>query len=146
MTRQGDRGEDAEHDGADARERSDDRAGLERASQVAVLEERAVPAEREARERERGHRRVVEREDQQDHDRRVEEHHDEAEERAQDAGAVLRERDVHQSAATWLGCRKRANTTVSTETTISRKIASTEPVSQSGKPVPNRSTIWFPYM
>jgi hypothetical protein len=31
-------------------------------------------------------------------------------------------------------------------TTPKRKIASTEPVSQSGNPVPKRSTIWFPYM
>src|SRR4029079_17612241 len=85
-------------------------------------------------------------EDQQDHDRRVQERDYEGEEHAQQPRAVLGERDVHQSATTCRGWRKRAKTTVRTATIPSRKIASTEPVSQSGKPVPNRSTIWFPYM
>src|SRR5262249_26311686 len=102
--------------------------------------------EREAAQRKRRQVRVVEREDDQDRDRRVEEHHDQREEAAQQPGAVPRERDVRHSTAACRGTRKRANATVSTITTPSRKTASTEPVSQSGKPCTKRSWIWFPYM
>src|SRR5262249_22531341 len=97
-------------------------------------------------ERERRKRRVVEREDQQDHDRRVQEDDDEGEERPQEPRARSRESDVHQPEDTCFGWRKREKTTVSATTTPSRKIASTDPVSQSGKPVSKRSTIWLPYM
>src|SRR5436190_7350658 len=144
-TRQGQRSDHAERDRAEARQRGDDRACLERPAKVAVDEELVVPVQRESREREARDRRLVEREDQQDHDRRVEEDDDEREEDAQDASAVLREGRVHQF-ATWPLGRKRGKTTGSTATTPSRKSESTDPVSQSGKPVPNRSTIWLPYM
>src|SRR6185369_16985720 len=119
---------------ARARQGRDDRAGLQRSLQIGVREELAVPLQGEARERETRNRRLVEREDEQDHDRRVEEEHDEREEAPQEPGGVLRERDVHQRAATWPVRRKREKTTVSAATTTSRKIESTDPVSQSGKP------------
>src|SRR5205823_9731305 len=70
----------------------------------------------------------------------------EPEERGEQPPPAFRQRDVHQSVTTCCGCRKRENATVSSATTPIRKSASTEPVSQSGKPVPNRSTIWLPYM
>src|ERR1022692_3250389 len=141
-----DRGEHAEHDGAEAGKRRDDPARHQRGPEIRVGGELAVPVERKPAERERRDLRVVEREDQEDHDRRVQEDDDEGEEHPHRPGAVSRERDVHQSVATCRGWRNRAKTTVSTVTTTSRNIASTEPVSQSGKPVPNRSTIWLPYM
>src|SRR5262249_52142459 len=141
-----DRCEHAEHNRADAGDRSDDRARLECPPEIGIDEELVVPVEREAAERERRHVGGVEREDHQDHDRRLEEAIYEPEQRPAENRAVLGECDVHQSAATCWGCRNRAKTTVSTATTRSRKIASTDPVSQSGKPVPNRSTIWLPYM
>src|SRR5207253_19918 len=140
------RGEDPEDDRTGAREGGDDRARLQRVAEVGVGGELAVPVEGEPRERERRDRRLVEGEDQQDHDRRVEEEHDQREEDAQDPAARGREGGVVHSAVTCRGWRKRAKTRVRTETTPSRKSASTEPVSQSGKPVPNRSTIWLPYM
>src|SRR5262249_60635593 len=109
-------------------------------------EELVVPVQREPAQREGGHVRLVEREDEQDHDRRVQEHDDQREERLQEPSAVLREGDVHQPAVTCLGWRKREKTRVRSATTTRRKIASTDPVSQSGKPVSKRSTTWFPYM
>ena len=145
-TGQRDRGEHAEHDGASAGDRRDDRARLQRSLQVAVGEELVVPVKRESAQRERRQLGVVEREDQQDRDREIEEEDDEHEQRPQRDPSVPRERDVHQRAVTCRGWRKRAKTRVSTVTTPKRKIASTEPVSQSGNPVPKRSTIWLPYM
>ena len=141
-----DRGDDPECNRADARERRDDRTRLQRRPQVGVDDEVVVPVEREPAERERRHLRVVEREDEQDDDRRVQEDDDECEEHSQGSCPELRERDVHQSAATRRGWRNREKANVKTVTTPSRKSASTEPVCQSGKPVPNRSTIWLPYM
>ena len=145
-TRERHRREQPEHDCPRAGEGRDNPARLERAFEVRVREELVVPVESEPGERERRHLRVVEREDQQDDDRRVEKHDDEGEEGPQQPRTVLRQRDVHQSSVTSPGWRKRAKTTVRIATTPRRKIASTEPVSQSGKPVLNRSTIWFPYM
>src|SRR5262245_42803591 len=141
-----DRGEDPEQDGPHARQRRDDGARPQRALQLRVREALVVPGQGEPAERERRKRRVVEREDQQDHDRRVEEHHDDGEERPQDPRARPGEGDVHQPEDTCFGCRKREKAIVSRTTTPRRKIASTEPVSQSGKPVSKRSTIWLPYM
>ena len=140
------RREDAEDHRAEARQGCDLRACQERALEIGIREELVVPVEREAAERERGEVRVVEREDQEQHDRRIEEDDDEGEERPQYPRRRSRERDVHQSVATCRAWRKREKTIVSRPTTTSRKSASTAPVRQSGKPVPKRSTIWFPYM
>ena len=118
----------------------------QRRAQVGVGEELVVPVQREPAQRERRQLRVVEREDQQDRDRRVEEDR----RRARRTPAAARRRSARarrpSAAVTCRGCRKREKTIVSTATTPSRKSASTEPVCQSGKPVPNRSTIWLPYM
>src|SRR5205807_10198750 len=84
--------------------------------------------------------------DEQDHDRRVEEDDDEREEDPQQPRAVLRQCSVHYAASNCGARRNLANTSVRTATTASRKSARTDPVSQSGKPVSKRSTIWFPYM
>ena len=111
----------------------DDRARLERCMELRVREELAVPREGEAAEREGRQHRVVEREDEQDHDRRVEKDDHEDEQRSQRAASVLRQRDVHQPLATEPTWLKREKTAVSTPTTTSRKSASTDPVRQSGK-------------
>ncbi len=119
---QRDRGEDPEHDRAEARERRDDRGRFESGVQVRVVQELAVPVQREPRERERRHVGVVEGEDQEDHDRRVEERDDQREEPAEHPLARSRDGDVHQSAATCRGWRKRANTIIRAATHPSRKM------------------------
>src|SRR5204862_1543690 len=127
-----------------ARHQRDARARDERAREIRVRREIAIPLRREAAQRKRRDVGVVEREDQQDRNRRVEERHQAEEEDPQQAPAVPRESDVH-----YAGSRTRVNRakkSVSTVTTPSRKSARTEPVSQSGKPVENRSAIWLPYM
>src|SRR5262245_63287923 len=118
-----DRREQAEDDGAETRERGDDRARLQRILEVGVREELVVPAERESAERERRQGRVVEREDEQDEDRGVQKRDDQGEEGSEQPRTPSREGDVHQSATTCRGWRKRAKTSVSAPTTRSRKSA-----------------------
>src|SRR5262249_50672680 len=109
-------------------------------------EELVVPVKREPGQREDRDGGTVEGEDEEDRDRRVEEHDYEREEDAHDPSAGGRECDVHQAACASPALRKRTKTRVRTAITASRNSASTDPVSQSGNPVPKRSTIWFPYM
>src|SRR5438874_12145912 len=97
--REGDRGEDAESDGADARERSYECAGLKSGAEVAVRQELVVPVEREPAQRERGELGLVEREDEQDDERGVEEGHNEPEEDAERPASRFRDGSIHQRAA-----------------------------------------------
>ena len=137
--------EHAEADGAHAGDRGDDSARLQSRLEVRVSGELPVPLEREPAERERRQLGVVEREQQEDRDRRIEEHDHEVEEDPERPQAVLREGDVHQPAATRRDLEEAGDPIRSKVTTPSKKRASTEPVCQS-RLIPKRSAISLPNM